>query len=177
MRCSRGTTLSLPWMALFNLLRPEWRNFVALAAWQLSPLLLYLQHPNIPLGNHPSQTFRTFISYAVDSTLGSCQANFKDYLKDERMIQQKANENHAQSFGSNSWPQVILPMQGKRPFENGASLKESRVERCKRPGLQTVREPWDPGWSKLRMSLGFPAPDHNKFPFCFSILDLVFPPS
>ena len=29
--------LSLPWMTLFNLLRPVWRNFVALAAWQLTP--------------------------------------------------------------------------------------------------------------------------------------------
>lgn len=114
MRYLGSRALSLPWMTLFNLCRPGWRNFVALAAQQLSPLLLYLQHPNIPLGNHPFLTLGTWTSYAVDSTLGSGQGSFKDYLKDVHVIQQKANENHAQGFGSNSWPQVLLPTWGKR---------------------------------------------------------------
>lgn len=69
-------------------------------------------------------------------------------------------------FCSNSWPQVIFPMRRKRPSENGASLKENKVERCRRPGLQTC-EPQ----TKLRTSLGFPAMDQSKFPFRLSNLD------
>lgn len=59
-------------------------------------------------------------------------------------------------------------MRGKRPFANGAGLKAGRVERCKGPGLQTLCEPRDPGQSKVRTSLGFPATDHSKFPFSVS---------
>lgn len=57
--------------------------------------------------------------------------SFREYLKDEHMIQQRANGNHAQGFRSNPWPQIILPSGGKRLPENGASLEESRVERCR----------------------------------------------
>lgn len=42
MRYLGGTALSLPWMALIQFTQAMWRNFVALAAWQLFPLLLYL---------------------------------------------------------------------------------------------------------------------------------------
>ena len=87
MKYLRGITLSLPWMTLFNLTTPGWRTLVALAARQLALLLLYLQRLNIPLGDHSSLTLRTCISHAVDSTLGSGQASFKDYLKDVHMTQ------------------------------------------------------------------------------------------
>lgn len=105
-------------------------------------------------------TFGTFISYAVvDSTLGSGQASCKDYLKDEHVTQKKANENHAQGFTSNSWPQVILPTTGKRLSENGTSLKQSRVKRggktsLYREDLQTLCEPRDSDQPEVRASLG-----------------------
>lgn len=75
----------------------------------------------------------------------------------------KANEHHAQGFGSNSWPQVVLPMWGKRPCKNGTSLKEKgRVEQgremgacryCVSHGTQARSEPERPCTSQLHATI------------------------
>lgn len=78
---------------LAHLLRPSVENCGCLDYYPYFPciysalILLW--------GNHPSLAFRTFISHAV--TLLWVQASFKGYLKDEHIIQEKANKIQAQT--------------------------------------------------------------------------------
>lgn len=172
-----GRVLSLPWTALFYWLRPARGNHAGGAAWRPPPFLLYLQHPGNPLGKHRPLACRAFtFCHWLDSGLwpGELQGWSRGWACDST----KASEHHAQGFGSNSWPQVIFPMRGKRPCKNGTSLKEKgRVEQgremgacryCVSHGTQASSEPERPCTSQLHATID---------PLFAEAAWIVFPPS